>query len=79
MGCSSVAGNFVVDERFTAVLMAGEALAAFMFDMDAQPGRIIPPESVRDVGYGDPIAGCKVLQRFVQLIRARKYADADQK
>jgi hypothetical protein len=36
---------------------------------DAQSGRIIPPEAVADVGHGSPIAGHKVLAKFVSNIR----------
>jgi hypothetical protein len=40
-----------------------------MFDRDS--GRVVPSEVLRDLGEGDPIAGRKVLRKFLDNIRRR--------
>jgi hypothetical protein len=38
--------------------------------LDAPTGRIIPKEILTELGEGDPVAGRKVLRRFIERLKA---------
>ena len=42
--------------------------------LGAESGRIIPQEILAELGEGDPIAGRKVLQKFLAKIRKSEYS-----
>jgi hypothetical protein len=54
------------------VAMAEELLPLILHHgmLDAPSGRVIPKEVLIDLGNGDPIAGRKVLRRFIERLRA---------